>query len=513
MSQIAVRPSELPPLGDRPVSGVDDAARAPMSSAFARGRAWSKAHPDLVALSVVLLVGLLFRLALLYRIPPLFMPGDSQSFLTPAFDLARGLGFDPILKRPLGYPLLLAIVISALGEDLRGLVFVQATIGLATVAATYGLGRLAFGRAAGVLAALSVAIGGQIAIYEHYVLAESIFAAWLAGGLLALVASVRSGGGSWRLAATGGALLALASLFRPIAEVIVPILPVFFLATVRPRRSALALTVAAVVGFVCALAPGFAADVVLRGGVSSSALGEHLLWRITRSDSGYITRDDLPRGEADTPQTAARRYVIRKAVDRTLPQEIFIGLRRDLGLSAGDADAVMRGVALDAIARQPVRYLTSTLRMSVELFFGEDQQLGEVSKKDGDAHYVNPQARQRTWFEDRILHLGEPPSPAVENEFDRAEWLTAVYQPGRAIWLILIGYLLGSLATLVDGRARPGLLLALAVPPMLLANAALAGPEARFRYPLDPMIAVLAAGGLVWALHLLFSCARKRTSV
>ena len=76
-----MRPSELPPLGDRPVSGVDDAARAPMSSAFARGRAWSKAHPDLVALSVVLLVGLLFRLALLYRIPPLFMPGDSQSFL------------------------------------------------------------------------------------------------------------------------------------------------------------------------------------------------------------------------------------------------------------------------------------------------------------------------------------------------------------------------------------------------------------------------------------------------
>ena len=33
---------------------------------------------------------------------------------------------------------------------------------------------------------------------------------------------------------------------------------------------------------------------------------------------------------------------------------------------------------------------------------------------------------------------------------------------------------------------------------MLLANAALAGPEARFRYPLDPLIAVLAFGGLTW---------------
>src|SRR5262249_51777658 len=153
---------------------------------------------------------------------------------------------------------------------------------------------------------------------------------------------------------------------------------------------------------------------------------EHLLWRITRSDSGYITRDDLPRGEPDSPQAGARRYVIRKAVDRTLPQEIFTGLRRDLGLSAGEAHSIMRGAALEAILRQPTRYLGSTLRMWGELFFGEDQRLGEVSKKDGEAGYINPQARQRTWFEDRVLHLGEPPSQAVENEFDRAESLTSL---------------------------------------------------------------------------------------
>ena len=138
------------------------------------------------------MLGLLFRLALLYRIPPLFMPGDSQSFLTPAYDLARGLGFDPILKRPLGYPLLLAAVIAAFGEDLRSLVFVQAMLGLVTVAATYGIGRLAFGRVVGALAALSVAIGGQLLIYEHYVLAESVFAMWLSLAVLALVGAVRA---------------------------------------------------------------------------------------------------------------------------------------------------------------------------------------------------------------------------------------------------------------------------------------------------------------------------------
>src|SRR2546429_141120 len=78
-----------------------------------RARAWCAAHPALAALLPILGVALLFRVALLYRVPPLFMPGDSQSFLTPAYDLAHGLGFDPILKRPLGYPLLIGLVISA----------------------------------------------------------------------------------------------------------------------------------------------------------------------------------------------------------------------------------------------------------------------------------------------------------------------------------------------------------------------------------------------------------------
>jgi hypothetical protein len=158
----------------------------------------------------------------------------------------------------------------------------------------------------------------------------------------------------------------------------------------------------------------------------------------------------------------------------------------------------MRAVALDAIGRQPLRYLTSTARMSIELFFGEDQRLGEVAKRDGEAGYVNPQSKQRTWFEDRTLHLGEPPTEAVENEFENAEMLTSIYQPGRISWLIALGFVVGAALSVVKPRYRPALLLALAIPPMLLANAALAGPEARFRYPLDPLIAVLAFGGMAW---------------
>ena len=451
----------------------------------------------------MLAVGLLFRLALLYRVPPLFMPGDSQSFLAPAYDLARGLPFDPILKRPLGYPLFLAGIIALFGEDPRSIVVVQAALGLATVAATYWIGRLAYGRAAGAMAALLVAIGGQLLIYEHYLLAESVFALLLALAVLALMAAARRGR---YLAPAGGALLGLASLFRPIAEVLVPIVPVYFLLAAGPRRHALRLSIFAGLGLGLMLGPAFLADLALRGGASSGALGEHLLWRITRSDRGYIGRADVPPGEPDSPRAAAKRYVVQQAADRRLPQLIYTDVRQRYGLSAGEADGVLREVALEAIARQPVRYVSSTLRMAGDLFFAEDQRLGDISKRDGEARYSNPQSKQRDWFEDRILHLGEPPSQPVQNEFDRAEMLAGLYQPGRYLPLIALLVIVGTVLSATRRPNRLGLLIAFALPPMLLANAALAGPEARFRYPLDPLIGVLAAGGLTGTVAL----ARKR---
>jgi hypothetical protein len=485
----AARPSIAP--------GAAAPIALPDGTWLGRARSWCVAHPDLAAVLPILALALLIRVALLYRIPPLFMPGDSQSFLTPAYDLARGLGFDPILKRPLGYPLLISFVITSFGEDLRALIFVQVMLGLVTVAATYCLGRLTFGRATGIVAALMVAIGGQLLIYEHFILAESVFGMLLALAMLGLVVATRGGQGTVRAAILGGVGLAAASLFRPIAEVVLPIVPLYFLATIRPVRRSLALAGLVVVGFLALMVPATIGDVMLRGGISSGALGEHLLWRITRSDSGYISREDARRADADPNESAARRFVIRRAADRTLPQEIFVGLERDLGLGAGEADTVMRGVALQAIARQPARYLTSTLSMSASLFLGDDQPLGEVSKRDGDRGYANPQAKQRTWFEDRVLHLGAPPDPTVENEFDNAEALTSLYQPMRVRWLIVLGYVAGTVLAALGRPNRLGLILALGIPPMLLANAALAGPEARFRYPIDPLIGVLVAGGLV----------------
>jgi len=47
---------------------------------------------------------------------------------------------------------------------------------------------------------------------------------------------------------------------------------------------------------------------------------------------------------------------------------------------------------------------------------------------------------------------------------------------------------------------------------MLMANAALAGPEAHSHYPLDPLMAVVAFGGLVWLAQLAWTVFRRRRS-
>jgi len=453
-------------------------------------------------LAIALAIGLGLRLTLLYRVPPLFMPGDSQSFLLPAFDLARGVGFEPVLKRPPGYPLLVAGALRLLGEDLHGLVFLQAGLGLGTVAASYWIGRLAYGRVPGLLAALAAAIGGQLLIYEHYILAESAFTLLLALGVLGALAalSVRPA-----FAVLGGLAIGAATLLRPIAEGLIPLWPFLFLAT-GARRRALALSGWLLLGFLVVLAPASLFELSRQGGSSSGALGEVLLWRITRADSGYLGRDDAARADS---VSAARRYVIRRAAERTLPQEIYDGVRREYDLSPAEADALLRDVALEAVLRQPGWYLASTVRMSIELFLADDQRLGDISKRDGEVRYSNPQAKQRTWFEERILHLAEPPPATVQNEFERAEALISLYQPGRYGAAIACLFLVG-LALAAFGRPnRLGLIPAACVLAMLVANSALSGPEPRFRYPLDPLIGVVASGGLAGALGLGLIGARR----
>src|SRR5918911_1512127 len=168
---------------------------------LANNRSAYEAHRD-PGLLLVLLVATAARLAFALRPPP-FLTIDSQGYFLPGWELAHGLGFGPELRRTPTYPLFIGLVVFLLGDDLRGLTLAQHGLGVLTAGLTYTLGRRAFGRLAVLMA------------------------------LLALRRPTRG-----RLLAAGLALAA-ASLTRPVAEVLLPLLPLVLLAHHRAWRPAL----------------------------------------------------------------------------------------------------------------------------------------------------------------------------------------------------------------------------------------------------------------------------------
>jgi hypothetical protein len=114
--------------------------------------------------------------------------------------------------------------------------------------------------------------------------------------------------------------------------------------------------------------------------------------------------------------------------------------------------------------------------------------------------------RDKDWseqWEDRVDHLLTPSTLAEQQNVETAEWLTQVFQPATvgAILPILAG--IGLVLAALGARAvsvRMALVPGLAGLAILLASAALDGPVPRYRYPLDPLIALFAAGAVTTAL-------------
>jgi hypothetical protein len=104
----------------------------------------------------------------------------------------------------------------------------------------------------------------------------------------------------------------------------------------------------------------------------------------------------------------------------------------------------------------------------------------------------------RNWdnkWDPRLTPLVKNPPPAEGPEYERADALVSFFQPWR--WRQPLGLLLalGALAAIARPRWRPALILLLAAGAVILASAALDGSVWRYRYPVDPLLAVLIGGG------------------
>lgn len=450
-------------------------------------------HVNLLLISAVVLVALGLRLAFFFRVPPLLVLNDSASYALPALDLLQGVGFAPELKRPPLYPLFLAAGFGFFGEDLRGPLLLQHLLGVLASGLAYALAARLWGRPAGVLAGLLTAFNGDLVVVEHSILSESLFAALLAAALLAST-KVR-GARPARWATVAGVLLGLAALTRPSALALAPPLAVMLAWPVPgPRRRCALVGAALLFGCVGTVLPWMVRNQVVHGTFAiASGLGEALISRTRHHDRAfgadvYTSRGAEPRAASDDQLARARSWVYRQLARTDEVDVIFLGLRQEFGLSQRDADRLLREVAVRGIQQDPIRYLRATARMGVDVFLGWPNRLASMWDLAG-----KPKFRE-DWGE-HGAHLLGPPTPSQERELSTAQALLDVLEH-RRVGGVLAGLFLAGVAT-AAARYRAALPSALAVFVLLGLGVALAGPLTRYRASVDPVIAVVAAGGLV----------------
>jgi hypothetical protein len=104
-------------------------------------------------------------------------------------------------------------------------------------------------------------------------------------------------------------------------------------------------------------------------------------------------------------------------------------------------------------------------------------------------------------WDDRLDLLVTPVNPQQLPADAPEVRLTSFFQPASAGGLILLLFALGWAASYRSGKARAAAVVGVPVLVLAALSAFLDGPVPRYRYPLDPLLAVLAGGGLSLVLR------------
>lgn len=433
-------------------------------------------HSDLL---LIVAVAVALRLAFFSAAPP-FLNADSETYFVPARDLVAGLPFELDLRRTPTYPLFIAAVVAALGEDLQVLVTVQHLLfGPTTAALTYLLGRLVTGRGVAVAAGVLAAVSGPLLLYEHYVMTEAPFAVLLLATLVTLILATRGADPRW--AAVAGLLLGAAILCRPAAQVLLPLSAAILLGSASRRRRTICLAVFGLGAGVVVL-PWMAYNDGRHGMFAVTGSGRFLLARTIKRDLDGFSFE-RPAGLVEDPTRAAARRIVQQEAARRPPASSAQRLREELGLSEADVSRVLSDFAIQAIRDRPLYYLQGSARSFLEILVGRPI---NVRREGLEWSEVDWERRARSALQKPIYPLDAP----------RAQALVSIYDPARFGPLVPILFAAG-LAMAAFGAAPRGLIVpGLAALALVAASAALIGSVPRYRYPLDPLIGLVAAQAL-----------------
>jgi hypothetical protein len=448
----------------------------------------------LMALVLIVLLGAVLRLVVILHAPAFTGDPDTVDYFAAGYQLVYSGEFPLNVKRAPLYSLFLAGLIMVLGPNLEAITAVQHLFGLVSVTLVYFIGALVFGRAVGLLAAFVTAINGALLLMEHTALSEAILTPLLLASLLALLVAFR--GRQRLLFVLTGLGLGLAALTRPAVPAFLPVVlgAICLWSPTRqasdPRSRWAPRLVAAglvVLGFGLIVGPWTIRNRMTHGLVTTSGgLGDALFARTHRHDQTFTYHD---RGEPTEDREAAR---IRKRVFELSRTYRDSGIRRALqsefGIDDAQSDAALRDVAIQVIRQEPGRYISGTVRMFVALGLGFEKPLKQ--------YWATRTKAKRTVNWPESLRFVAPPVEEDEVDFNVVESVVSLYQDYMIGGLIGLLFLVGAIRCAATGWHSGALLLPLIAITQILVHVALEGPIARYRFPVQPLITLVAIGGL-----------------
>jgi hypothetical protein len=224
---------------------------------------------------------------------------------------------------------------------------------------------------------------------------------------------------------------------------------------------------------------------------TAGALGQTLLARTAKHDTGFRWYDEKQADSYERREGIARQLVQNGIRQRLSDGVIYRRVQDRFGMTEAEINQFMRELATDVILDNPVYYLRGTAGMTWQLLAGEPEKLTTDWKTQ------NARLSREEW-DDRVEHLLSRATIPQRNELENASAIADLVQPPDWHPLMPVLFIVGTVLALVVPALRPALLVSLAALALTLTCAALDGPVVRYRYPADPLIALVAAGAVTW---------------
>jgi 4-amino-4-deoxy-L-arabinose transferase-like glycosyltransferase len=406
-------------------------------------------------LLVVLGLAAVLRFAVFFAAvgsPQRFWSPDDREYIPIATHLhasylaGSGHLFDLGLRRPPVYPLFLRALFDMFGRHYAPVVVVQLGFSIATVAVVYWLAQLLLPRKLALLAAVLLAIDPASIVFANQMMTETLFAFLLAVAVALTLVAMRRGDAF--IAAAAGLVFGLTVLTRPVAAYLPVLLaPATVLVSGARRRSSLLLGAALVVGFAVPTGGWIVRNLHETGVATISTIEGYNMWHY--------------RAVGALEETGQKPWDARSIAEAQLAPHVHPGE------NAAEVSRAQFSVGLHILAAHPLDAAKSWARGELRLLFGPAR------------------AELSTLLTGRLVMRGW--------------WLHALVIASAILTiLMLLGAAAGVIGLLVGRVAVPQLWILLVVAVYLVVISG--GPEAysRFRVPVAPLLAVLAASVLTW---------------